>query len=180
MAPPEAGRRTALVAGSFDPITLGHLDVITRARALFERVVVAVLVNPGKTPLLSLEERVRLVADAVAGAPGIEVHAYEGLLVEAARAHGAHVVVRGLRSASDYDAEWPMAHMNAALRPGLETIFVAASPQWAHVSSRLVRDIHRMGGPIAAFVPPAVLSHLRRRPPVGSGAGAPSGPAQES
>ncbi len=153
----------ALVAGSFDPITNGHLDVIQRARRLFGRVVVAVLVNPGKSPMLSLEARLAVVRDSVAGDSGVDVVAFEGLLVDAAAAHGATVVVRGLRSVTDYEHEWPMAKMNAALRPGLETIYLVAAPEWAHVSSSLVRQIHALGGPIAAFVPPAVLSHLGRR-----------------
>jgi pantetheine-phosphate adenylyltransferase len=155
--------RTALVAGSFDPITNGHLDVILRARRLFPRVVVAVLGNPGKSPLLSAEERQGLVREAVAGEAGIEVVAFDGLLVDVAAAHGADVVVRGVRSVTDYEHEWPMARMNAALRPGLETVLLPASPAWSHVSSTLVRQIHALGGAIDAFVPPVVTSHLGRR-----------------
>jgi pantetheine-phosphate adenylyltransferase len=155
--------RTALVAGSFDPLTNGHLDVIVRARSLFGHVVVAVLANPGKAPLLSPDERLAIVREAVAGESAIEVVAFDGLLVDVARAHGATVVVRGLRSVSDYEHEWPMARMNTALLPGLETVFLTASPAWAHVSSTLVRQIHTLGGSIAPFVPPAVLSHLRPR-----------------
>lgn len=155
--------RAALVAGSFDPITNGHLDVIERAQRLFGRVVVAVLVNPGKSPMLSLDERLAVVRDAVSRTRGVDVVAFEGLLVDAAAAHGATVVVRGLRSVTDYEHEWPMAKMNATLRPGLETVYLVAAPELAHVSSSLVRQIHAMGGPIAAFVPPAVLTHLTRR-----------------
>lgn len=155
--------RAALVAGSFDPLTLGHLDIIVRARRLFDRVVVGVLVNPGKSPLLALDQRLALVRDVVAAHDGIEVHAFEGLLADAARRHDVQTVVRGLRGVSDYEHEWPMAHMNAALLPGLETVYLPASRQWAHISSRLVREIHVLGGPIEAFVPPAVLAHLRHR-----------------
>ena len=155
--------RTALIAGSFDPITNGHLDVIQRAARLFPRVVVAVLLNPGKAPMLSLDERLAVVRDSVAGVPGTEVVAFEGLLVDAAAAHGATVVVRGLRSVSDYEHEWPMARMNALLSPGLETVYVSASAEWAHVSSSLVRQIHGLGGVIDPFVPSAVLTHLGRR-----------------
>lgn len=157
-----AGGRTALVAGSFDPVTNGHLDIILRARALFPRVVVAVLVNPGKSPLLSLKARLEITRTAVDGHPGIEVVAFDGLLVDVARVHGASVVVRGVRSVTDYEHEWPMARMNATLLPDLETVFLPASPAWGHVSSSLVRQIHTMGGAIAPFVPPAVLQHLRR------------------
>ena len=155
--------RAALVAGSFDPFTNGHLDILTRARRLFGRVVVAVLVNPGKQPLCTIDERLAMVRDSVAGMPGVDVVAFDGLLVDAALAHHATVVVRGLRSAADYDQEWPMARMNGALQPGLETLFLAASPQWAHVSSSLVRQIHTLGGPIEPFVPAAVAAHLRGR-----------------
>lgn len=156
-----ADGRTALVAGSFDPITNGHLDVIVRARALFPRVVVAVLANPGKTPLLPIADRLAVTRQAVADQPGIEVVAFEGLLVDVARAHGAGVVVRGVRSVTDYEHEWPMARMNAAMHPDLETVLLPASPAWGHVSSTLVRQIHTMGGSIAPFVPPAVVQHLR-------------------
>ena len=155
--------RAALIAGSFDPITNGHLDVIERAGRLFARVVVAVLVNPGKAPMLSLDERLAVVRDSVAGLAGIEVVSFAGLLVDAAAAHGATVIVRGLRSVSDYEHEWPMARMNASLSPGLETVYLAASPEWAHVSSTLVRQIHALGGSIDGFVPAAVRAHLGRR-----------------
>ena len=155
--------RTALVAGSFDPLTNGHLDVIVRARGLFDRVVVAVLNNPEKSSLLSLDERLAIVGAAVAGHGGIDVVAFEGLLVDVARTHGASVVVRGLRSVTDFEHEWPMAQMNAALLPGLETVFVSASPAWAHVSSTLVRQIHKLGGSIDGFVPSAVVERLRQK-----------------
>jgi pantetheine-phosphate adenylyltransferase len=158
-----AEAHAALVAGSFDPLTHGHLDVIQRARRLFSRVVVAVLVNPGKSPLLTLEERLAIVRESVTAVPGIEVVSFEGLLVDVARAQGASVVVRGLRSVTDYEHEWPMARMNATLLPGLETLFLSASPAWAHVSSSLVRQIHLLGGSVDAFVPPAVAAHLARR-----------------
>ena len=155
--------RTALVAGSFDPLTNGHLDIILRAHALFGRVVVAVLVNPGKSPLLTLDERLALVRTSVAGVPGVDVEAFDGLLGAAARRHGATIVVRGLRSVSDYEHEWPMARMNATLLPGLETVYLSAAAEWAHVSSTLVRQVASMGGSIDAFVPPAVCAQLRRR-----------------
>ncbi|MCC6162570.1 MAG: pantetheine-phosphate adenylyltransferase [Acidobacteria bacterium] len=154
--------RTALVAGSFDPVTNGHLDVIVRARALFDGVVVAVLINPGKTPLLTLDERLSLVRECVTGLQGVNVVAFEGLLVDAARAAGATAVVRGVRSVTDYEHEWPMARMNAALLPRLETVLLAAAPEWAHVSSSLVRQIHVLGGSVEAFVPPAAVALLAR------------------
>jgi pantetheine-phosphate adenylyltransferase len=158
-------RRVALVAGSFDPLTNGHLDVIVRAQALFGRVVVAVLVNPGKSPLLSLDQRLAIVRESVASMADIEVVAFEGLLVDVAAQHGATVVVRGLRSVTDFEHEWPMAKMNATLSPGLETVYLSASSQWAHVSSSLVRQIHMLGGSVDAFVPAAASVQLARRAP---------------
>jgi pantetheine-phosphate adenylyltransferase len=155
--------RVALVAGSFDPLTNGHLDIIARAHGLFASVVVAVLVNPGKAPLLDLDERLALVAASTVHLPRVTVAAFDGLLVDAAARHGATVVVRGLRSVSDYEHEWPMARMNAALSPGLETVYLQAAPQWGHVSSSLVRQIHTLGGAIEAFVPAPVARGLAQR-----------------
>ena len=155
--------RTALVAGSFDPPTHGHLDVIVRARRLFGRVVVAVLVNPGKSPLLDLDARLALMRACVSGQTGIDVVRFDGLLVDVATAQGATVVVRGLRSVSDYEHEWPMARMNAALASGLETVFLTADPAWGHVSSTLVRQIHALGGDVTPFVPAPVVALLNTR-----------------
>jgi pantetheine-phosphate adenylyltransferase len=156
--------RTAVLPGSFDPITLGHLDVVRRAAMLFDRVVVAVLVNPSKAPLSGLEDRVAMVRDATAEMAGVDVEAFDGLLVEFAARCGARAVVRGLRSGADFDYEWPMARMNRALSPGLDTVYLAAAGEWAHVSSSLVREIHRLGGAIDAFVPPAVVARLAQAP----------------
>ena len=153
---------TVVVPGSFDPITHGHVDIITRAAALFDRVVVGVLVNPAKAPLFTLEQRVATVKAVAAAIPGVEVQAFEGLLVDFAARCGARAVLRGLRSSVDFEYEWPMARMNRALSPGLETVFLAAAAQWAHVSSSLVREVHALGGDVEPFVPAAVLAHLRR------------------
>ncbi len=156
--------RTAIVPGSFDPITNGHLDLVERAVHLFDRVVVAVLHNPAKSPLLSLDVRLEAARAAVHAWPTVEVVAFDGLLVDLARRHDAHAIVRGLRSGTDYDYEWPMARMNRTMWPRLDTIFLAASPEWAHVSASLVRDIHRLGGRVDGFVPAEVLPHLPPRP----------------
>jgi pantetheine-phosphate adenylyltransferase len=154
---------TAVVPGSFDPVTCGHEDVIRRAAALFDHVVVGVLVNPAKTPLIDLPQRVSLITAVVADLPHVRVEVFEGLLVAFAARCGARVVVRGLRTGADFDYEWPMARMNSQLAPGLDTVYLAASAPWAHVSSSLVRDVHRMGGAVDAFVPAVVAAHLRGR-----------------
>jgi pantetheine-phosphate adenylyltransferase len=156
-------RRVVVVPGSFDPLTHGHVDVIARAAALFDEVVVGVLRNPGKTPLLDLDTRERAVRAALRAYPTVRVAQFDGLLVDFARAHGACAVVRGLRSGADFEYEWPMARMNRAMHGGLDTLFLAASPEWAHVSASLVREIHRLGGAVDAFVPPEVLSLLPPR-----------------
>jgi pantetheine-phosphate adenylyltransferase len=153
--------RVAIVPGAFDPMTNGHLDLVARATALFDRVVVGVLVNPAKTSLLSLDDRVAACAAAVAEWPQVSVERFEGLLVDFAAAQQAVAVIRGLRTGADFEYEWPMARMNREMRPQLETVFLAASPEWAHVSASLVRDIHRLGGDVRRFVPPGVVPFLQ-------------------
>ncbi len=149
----------AVVPGSFDPVTLGHVDVVRRARALFDEVVVGVAVNAGKSPLLPVDERVRLIEAAVAGLPGVRVAEVPGLLVDFCRAVGATAVVKGLRSGGDYDAELPMAWMNAHL--GVETLFLPATPEVAHIASSLVKDVARHGGPIDGLVPDGVAAAVQ-------------------
>jgi len=149
------------VPGSFDPVTLGHLDVIRRAADLFDEVVVGVATNAGKAPLLDVEDRVRLIESAVAGVARVRVARVPGLLVDFCREVGATAVVKGLRSGGDYDAELPMAWMNAHL--GVETLFLPATPEVAHIASSLVKDVARHGGPIDDLVPPGVAAAVRAR-----------------
>lgn len=151
----------AVVPGSFDPVTLGHLDVVRRAAALFDEVVVAVATNVAKAPLLSAVERVDLVAAAVADLPAVRAAEVPGLLVDFCRDVGATAVVKGLRSGGDYDAELPMAWMNRHL--GVETVFLPADPAVAHIASSLVKDVARHGGPIEALVPAGVAEVVRER-----------------
>jgi pantetheine-phosphate adenylyltransferase len=171
-APPVADRplrsssmRTAVFPGTFDPLTTGHVDIVERAAQLFDRVIVAVLVNPSKQPMFSLAERVAMVHDTFAGREAIEVDSFHGLLVEFARRRGAAAIVRGVRSAGDFDYERQMTLMNRHLAPQIDTIFLASSPAVSHVSATLVREIASLGGPIADLVPPAVLPHVERRRP---------------
>jgi pantetheine-phosphate adenylyltransferase len=153
----------ALYPGSFDPPTNGHLDVAERASRLFPRVIVAVLPNPAKSVLLPAAERVELLGEVLSHLPGVEVEAFDGLLVDLALARGAGVIVKGLRSTSDMSYELQMAHINSSLLPGTETVFIAASLQWSFVSSSMVRQIAGYGGDVSPFVPPSVTVALKRR-----------------
>jgi pantetheine-phosphate adenylyltransferase len=156
--------RVAVYTGTFDPPTLGHLDIIRRAIKLADRLVIGVSTNSSKSPLFTLEQRVALLKQEVMGIDGaIEVRDFQGLAVAFARSVGAEVVVRGLRSGSDLDYESPMAAMNGTMAPEIETIFLMASPAFAHIASSLVKDVARGGGDIEHFVPPAVAAEIRAR-----------------
>ncbi len=155
--------RTAICPGSFDPLTLGHVDLVQRAAALFDRVIVAVLVNEQKQPLLSRDERVAVAREVFADLPSVEVDSFDGLLVDYAARRGAVALVRGLRGSADLDYEMPMALMNRHLTPGLETVFLPTAAALAHVSSRLVREVWRLGGGLEGLVPPLVETRLRAR-----------------
>lgn len=150
----------AVCPGSFDPVTLGHLDVVRRARAMFDEVVVAVGVNAAKTPLLDGETRVALFADAVADLSGVRVVAMSGLLADLCRDVGASAIVKGLRGGADFDAEHPMALMNRHLS-GVDTVFVIGDSALAHIASSMVRDVARHGGRIDDLVPAGVPAAVR-------------------
>ena len=158
--------RIAVYPGSFDPLTNGHLDIIRRGTRLFDRLLVAVLENEGKAPLFSVSERKELIARCTASIPGIEVHSCSGLLVDFMQRHEANVVVRGIRAVSDYEYELQMALMNRELSPHVETIFMLPAVEYTYVSSRLVKEVFRLGGDVARLVPPAVLESLKARLPV--------------
>jgi pantetheine-phosphate adenylyltransferase len=161
MADPAA--HVAICPGSFDPLTLGHVDIIERATALFDQVIVGLLRNPDKRPLFSLDERVAMIRDCFANNARVRVETFEGLLVDFARRVRATSVVRGLRGISDFDYERQMAYMNRHLHPGLDTVFMMPSPRYMHVSSTLVRDIAAHGGSLTGLVPQAVLDRFTRR-----------------
>jgi pantetheine-phosphate adenylyltransferase len=154
--------RGALCPGSFDPPTNGHVDVIERAARHFDRVVVAVLGNPSKHPLFSLEERVAMLETSLGHLANAEVAAFEGLLVDFARARELTLVVKGLRAFSDFEYELQMAEMNAALAPELDTMFVAAHPRFSFLSSSLVKEVARHGGDVSSLVPAEVATALAR------------------
>jgi len=155
--------RRAVYPGSFDPLTNGHLDVIGRAARLFDEVIVAVAVNSAKTGLFSYEERVALIEASLGGMPNVRVERFDGLLVHFVRRSGAQVVVRGLRAISDFEFEFQMALMNRKLDDTIETMFLMPKEEYTYLSSRIVKEIAKLGGAIAAFVPPAVEQALHAR-----------------
>lgn len=150
----------AVCPGSFDPITLGHVDVVRRAAALFDEVVVGVARNSSKAPLLDVEERVRLAREAVSALPGVRVEVVPALLVDFCARIGATVIVKGLRGGGDFEAELPMALMNQHVG-GVETVFVLGRPDLAHVASSLVKDVALYGGDVSGMVPDGVASALQ-------------------
>lgn len=158
--------KRGIYPGSFDPITNGHLDVIWRAEQLFDEVIIAVAHNDQKKPLFAKEERVALIEEAVSGHDCIKVTCFEGLLVDFAREQEASALVRGIRALSDFEFEFQMALMNRKLAPTLETIFLMPKEEYSYISSRMVKEIARLGGNIAEFVSPnverALLTRLKK------------------
>lgn len=155
--------RVALCPGSFDPMTNGHLDVIQRALKLFDRVIVAVAHHEGKQPLFSVAERVQMAAEAVCRLPGAEVDSFDGLLLDYVERRGAHAVVRGLRAVSDFEFEFQLALMNRKLNERPETIFMMPKDTYTYLSSRMIKEIARLGGDVSAFVPEHVQRALAAR-----------------
>jgi pantetheine-phosphate adenylyltransferase len=157
--------RIAVYPGSFDPVTNGHLDLISRCAPLVDRLIVAVLRNAGKQPLFSVEERVEMLRQATADMPNVEVDSFDGLLVEYARRRGACLLLRGIRPISDYEYELQMALMNRRLAPEIETMFMMAGEAYSFLSSRLVKEVIALGGDVSGLVPPQVEAKLRERFP---------------
>ncbi len=155
--------RNAIYPGTFDPITNGHIDLISRASRIFERVIVAVAENKGKTPLFNLAERVQLASEALSGIEGVEVVGFENLLVQCAREHDAGVILRGLRAVSDFEFEFQLAGMNRHLDKELETMFLTPSEKYAFISSSVIREIARLGGDISCFVTERVHAALTEK-----------------
>ena len=154
--------RRCVCPGSFDPVTNGHLDVLARASRLYDEVTVAVLVNPGKSGLFEVPERIEMLREVTADLGNVRVDSFQGLLVDYCRERGIPVVVKGLRAVSDFDYELQMAQMNHRLT-GLETFFVATNPEYSFLSSSLVKEVARWGGDVGGLVPDAVLARLRGR-----------------
>lgn len=157
------GSRLAIVPGSFDPLTNGHVDIVLRSARLFDRVTVAVLVNAEKTPLFTVSERVEMITDVFSGHPNIDVESFDGLLVDYARQRGACAVVKGMRAVSDFEHEFQMALMNRHLEPGLETVFMMPAEQYTYVSSSLTKEVFRLGGSVHGLVPDLVERWLQAK-----------------
>jgi pantetheine-phosphate adenylyltransferase len=156
--------RIAVYPGTFDPITCGHLDLVDRGRHHFDRLIVAVLGNEAKgAPLFSVEERLELIRESVAAWDGVEADSFDGLLVDYAEQVGATMILRGIRAVTDLEYEMQMAMMNRRLRPELETVFMVPNEAYSYVSSRLVREVARLGGKIEGLVPPPVATALAQR-----------------
>ena len=153
----------AIYPGSFDPLTNGHVDIIERGARLFDRIIVAMLINMDKAPLFTVAERVDIAREVFGGLPNVEVDTFDGLLVDYARRRRATVIVRGLRAISDFEFEMQMALMNRRLNPEVETAFMMPAEQYTYVSSRLVKEIVALGGSVSGLVPPTVERRLREK-----------------
>lgn len=155
--------KTAVFPGSFDPVTNGHLDLIKRSAAMFDKLIVGVLVNIGKVPLFSLEERVEMLKELTNDIPNIEITSFEGLLVDFVEEKKADVIVRGLRSAQDFSYELPLAQANYKMNTKADTIFLATLPEYSYISSSGVKEIYRFGGDIKGMVPDFVFDKLQTK-----------------
>ena len=162
MTTPRADR-IAVFPGSFDPLTSGHVDIIERGCVIFDRIIVAVLINADKTPLFTVDERVSIIREVYRDRPTIEVDTFDGLLVDYARRKGAHALIRGLRAVSDFEYEFQMALMNRRLSQDLETVFLMPAEQFTYTSSRLIKEVFRLGGTVSGLVPPVVEQRLRQK-----------------
>jgi pantetheine-phosphate adenylyltransferase len=153
----------AVYPGSFDPLTNGHVDIISRGARLFDRIVVANLVNAEKAPLFSMDERVEIARSVFRSQPNVEVDTFDGLLVDYVERRGAQVIVRGLRAVSDFEFEFQMALMNRRLQPKIETVFMMPAEQYTYISSRLIKEVFKLGGRVHGLVPELVEQRLREK-----------------
>jgi pantetheine-phosphate adenylyltransferase len=154
---------SALYPGTFDPPTNGHLDLIERGAKLFDHLIVAILNNPGKDPLFTVEERVEMLKESTVALKNVSVATFDGLMVEFARSQGVSAVLRGIRAISDYEYEFQMALMNRRLAPEIETVFLQPAGRYSFVSSRMLKEVFSFGGDVSGLVPPNVLKRLRNR-----------------
>ena len=154
---------SAVYPGTFDPFTNGHLDVVRRAHGIFPKVIVAVGPNPGKEALFSVPERIEMIREAIRGLPRAEVAEFDGLVVDFVRARGCRVILRGIRTFSDFEYEFQMALTNRSISKTVETVFIMPAEEFAYISSRLVKEVASLGGDVSPFVPPEVLRRLARK-----------------
>ncbi len=155
--------KLAVYPGSFDPLTNGHVDIIERGTHLFDKIIVAILVNVEKSPLFSMEERIEIVREVFKGRPNVEVDTFDGLLVDYVAKRKADVIVRGLRALSDFETEFQMALMNRRLSPDVETVFMMPAEQYTYISSRLIKEVFSLGGQVHGLVPEIVESRLSEK-----------------
>jgi pantetheine-phosphate adenylyltransferase len=155
--------RIAIYPGSFDPLTSGHVDIIERGAKIFDAIIVAILANDEKTPLFSESERIAIIREVFKGHTNVQVETFNGLLVDYAQLKKASVLVRGLRAVSDFEYEFQMALMNRHLAPGLETVFMMPDEKYTYISSRLIKEVFRLGGEVTGLVPPVVEEKLRAK-----------------
>ena len=167
--PTSPSGHVAVYPGTFDPLTNGHVDIIQRGAALFDRIVVAILINPTKSPLFSVEERVEMARAVFKSQPGVEVDTFDGLLIHYAQRRQASVIVRGLRAISDFEYEMQMALMNRRLSTAIETILMMPAESYTYLSSRLVKEVFGLGGSVRGLVPDIVEARLMEKVGVGSG-----------
>jgi len=156
-------KKTAIYAGTFDPVTYGHIDLIERALRIFDEVIVAVANNPAKCPLFTIEERLKLLRSSVGRKKGIHIDSFEGLLVDYASAKNVKVIIRGIRALSDFEFEFQMALSNRKLNSKIETIFLMPHESYAYLSSRLIKEVVSLGGDVSFFVPPCVSRALKEK-----------------
>jgi len=153
----------AVYPGSFDPLTTGHVDIITRGARIFDRIIVAILINAEKAPLFSMEERLKIAQEVFKDFPNVEIDTFEGLLVDYVERRRAHVIVRGLRAVSDFEFEFQMALMNRRLNGKIETVFMMPAEQYSYISSRLIKEVFSLGGRVHGLVPDTVEDRLRQK-----------------
>jgi len=153
----------AVYPGSFDPLTNGHVDIITRGARIFDRIIVAILINAEKAPLFSMEERLKIAQEVFKDFPNVEIDTFDGLLVDYVERRRAHVIVRGLRAVSDFEFEFQMALMNRRLNGKIETVFMMPAEQYSYISSRLIKEVFSLGGGVHGLVPDTVEDRLRQK-----------------
>ncbi|RDI41498.1 pantetheine-phosphate adenylyltransferase [Aquicella lusitana] len=156
-------KNIAVYAGTFDPITYGHIDLIERASRIFDKVIVAIALNKNKKPLFSLSERVQLTTKILSDYKNVEIDGFDSLLLDFAKQHGANVILRGLRAVADFDYEFQLASMNRNLNPAIESMFLMPAEKYMYISSSLVREIASLGGKVTGFVPPLIVEALHKK-----------------